>query len=86
MHTNFWSEDLKKRDELEDVGVPGRIILEWILKRQIGDAENVLGNYLCSSRPTYLLFVHLSFSQLHFGHSFGTLYRPSSDTGHSPTV
>jgi len=32
MHTNLWSENLKGRDHLEDVGTDGRIILEWNLK------------------------------------------------------
>jgi hypothetical protein len=27
----FWLEKLKIRDHLEDVGVDGKIILEWIL-------------------------------------------------------
>jgi hypothetical protein len=31
MHTKFWSGDLKGRDYIQDVGVDGRIILEWIL-------------------------------------------------------
>jgi hypothetical protein len=31
MHTVFWLENLKERDQLEDPGVDGRIILEWIL-------------------------------------------------------
>jgi hypothetical protein len=31
MLTKFWSENLKGRDHLEDLGVGGRIILEGIL-------------------------------------------------------
>jgi len=31
MHTIFRFEDLKGRDHSEDVGVDGRIILDWIL-------------------------------------------------------
>jgi hypothetical protein len=30
MHTRFWSENLKGRDCLEDLGIDGKI-LEWIL-------------------------------------------------------
>jgi hypothetical protein len=31
MHTNLLSENLTGRDHLEDLGVDGTIILEWIL-------------------------------------------------------
>jgi hypothetical protein len=31
MHKIFWFENLKERDHLEDLGVDGNIILEWIL-------------------------------------------------------
>jgi hypothetical protein len=30
MRTKFWSENLKRREHLEDLGADGRIILEWI--------------------------------------------------------
>jgi len=30
MHTEFWLEDMKGREHVEDVGVDGKIILEWI--------------------------------------------------------
>jgi len=30
MHTKFWPENLKGRDNWEDLGVAGNIILEWI--------------------------------------------------------
>jgi len=33
MHTEFWLETLKGRDHLEDIGVDGTIILEWILEK-----------------------------------------------------
>jgi len=36
MHTKFCSENLKGRDHLEDLGVDGRIISEWILGKQNG--------------------------------------------------
>jgi hypothetical protein len=31
MHTTFWSGNLKGGDHMEDLGIDGRIILEWIL-------------------------------------------------------
>jgi len=31
MPTKFWSENVKGRDHLKDLGVDGRILLEWIL-------------------------------------------------------
>jgi hypothetical protein len=34
MHAIFWFEDLKGEDHSKDVGVDGRIILEWILETQ----------------------------------------------------
>jgi hypothetical protein len=37
MHTKFWSENLKERDHLEDLGMDRRIILEWILDKQDGN-------------------------------------------------
>jgi hypothetical protein len=33
MSTKFWSENLKGRDDSEDLGVDRRIILEWILEK-----------------------------------------------------
>jgi hypothetical protein len=33
MHTKFWSKNLKGRDNFEDIGVDGVIILEWILEK-----------------------------------------------------
>jgi hypothetical protein len=33
MHKLFWLENLMGRDHLEDLGVDGKIILEWILRK-----------------------------------------------------
>jgi hypothetical protein len=37
MDTKFQSENLKGRDHLEDLGVYGKIILEWILGKYGGE-------------------------------------------------
>jgi hypothetical protein len=36
IHTTLWLENLTGRDHLEDLGVDGKIILEWILGKQFG--------------------------------------------------
>jgi hypothetical protein len=36
MHAAFWWEALKERENLQDLGMVGRIILKWILKKQEG--------------------------------------------------
>jgi hypothetical protein len=33
MHTKFLLESLKVRDRLEDLGVDGKVMLEWILRK-----------------------------------------------------
>jgi len=35
MHTKFWSENLKEREHAEDLGLPGKIILEWVLGKKV---------------------------------------------------
>jgi hypothetical protein len=36
MHMKFWSENLRGRDYMEDLGTDRKIILEWILEKQGG--------------------------------------------------
>jgi hypothetical protein len=33
MHKIFWMENLKRIGHVEDLGVDGKIILEWILRK-----------------------------------------------------
>ena len=40
VHVGFWLGDWKERDDLEDLGVDGRIILKWIF--QVGGWGNDL--------------------------------------------
>ena len=39
MHTGFWWGNLRGGDHLEDLGVNGRIILEWILYKWDGGKD-----------------------------------------------
>jgi hypothetical protein len=34
MHTKFWSENLKGRDDMEDLDMDRRIITEWIVGKR----------------------------------------------------
>jgi hypothetical protein len=34
MYTKFWSENLKRKDHSEYLGINRRIIIEWILQKQ----------------------------------------------------
>jgi hypothetical protein len=36
VHTGFWWGNLRERDHLEDLGLDGRIILNWVFKKLVG--------------------------------------------------
>jgi hypothetical protein len=36
MSSKFWSDYLKGRDYSKDLGVDGKMILEWILENSVG--------------------------------------------------
>jgi hypothetical protein len=42
VHAGFWSGDLRERHHLEDLGVDGKIILKWILRREMGASSGLI--------------------------------------------
>jgi hypothetical protein len=63
MHTIFWLDNLKGRVHLDNLGVDGRIILEWILGKQGGRvlATEVLYSVILSTYSFYVTFIKLIF-------------------------
>jgi hypothetical protein len=39
VHTGFWWGDLREGDYLEDLGVGGRTILKWVIKKWVRGHE-----------------------------------------------
>jgi hypothetical protein len=51
VHTGFWSGNLRERDQLEDPGIDGRIILRWIFRKcDVGDMDWI---YLSQDRDRW---------------------------------
>ena len=42
MHTGSWCGNLKDRDHLESLGIDGRIIIKWLLKKWDREAGTAL--------------------------------------------
>ena len=36
MHAGYWCGNLREREHMEDTGVDGRIILEWVFRKWDG--------------------------------------------------
>jgi len=56
MHTLFWSGNLKGRDHSEDLGIDGKIMLEWILEK--GGLECVDWMHLVQDRDQWRALVN----------------------------
>jgi hypothetical protein len=50
MHTEFWSESLKRRGHSEDLGLDGNITLEWILGKEPGYLSGIALGYGLDNR------------------------------------
>ena len=33
MHTGIWLDNVQERDHMEDLGICGRVVLKWVLKK-----------------------------------------------------
>jgi len=57
--TGFWRRNLRERDNMEGLGIDGRIILKWMLKEigwdimewvYLAQQEHVVGRWLMTNR------------------------------------
>jgi hypothetical protein len=55
MHTKFYSEILKGRDHLGDLGIDRRITLKWILKKHVKGVDWI---HLAQDRDQWLALVN----------------------------
>jgi hypothetical protein len=63
MHTEFWLEMLKERDNSENVGVDDRIILKWILG-QYGERMWICLLHVSLERDRWRTFVNTKINGL----------------------
>jgi hypothetical protein len=36
MHTGVWLGNVQERDHVEEIGIDGRVVLKWVLKKYMG--------------------------------------------------
>jgi hypothetical protein len=58
VHIQFWSEILNRRDNFEDLGIDGKIILEWVLEKQGGKRWGVDWIHLAQDRDHWWAVVN----------------------------